>query len=64
MPKVYIRIGSPGSGNSKWLDEQYGLDKWIETPDNTGKWFDGCELADVLVFNDVSFGAIPALDVL
>ena len=37
--------------------------KWIEAPDNTGKWFDGCELADILVFNDVGFGAVPPLDV-
>jgi len=44
VPEVYIRIGPPGTGKSRWLDEQYGLDKWIEAPDNTGKWFDGCEL--------------------
>jgi len=63
VPEVYIRIGPPGTGKSRWLDEQYGLDKWIEAPDNTGKWFDGCELADILVFNDVCFGAVPPLDI-
>jgi len=63
VPEVYIRIGHPGTGRSRWLDEQYGLDKWIEVPDNTGKWFDGCELADILVFNDVQLGAVPTLDV-
>jgi hypothetical protein len=63
IPEVYIRIGPPGTGKSRWLDEQYGLDKWIEAPDNTGKWFDGCELADILVFNDVCLGAVPPLDV-
>ena len=62
-PEVYIRIGPPGTGKSRWLDEQYGLDKWIEAPDNTGKWFDGCELSDILVFNDVCCGAVPPLDI-
>ena len=62
VPFVYIRIGPPGTGKSRWLDEQYGLDKWIEAPDKTGKWFDGCELADILVFNDVCTGSIPPLD--
>ena len=28
-----------------------------------GQWFDGCELADILVFNDVCFGAVPPLDI-
>jgi len=63
VPEVYIRIGPAGTGKSRWLDEQYGLDKWIEAPDNTGKWFDGCELADILVFNDVCAGSIPPLDI-
>jgi len=63
VPEVYIRMGPPGTGKTKWLDDTYGLDKWIEAPDNSGHWFDGCELADVLVFNDVQFGAIPSMDV-
>jgi len=63
VPEVYIRIGPPGTGKSRWLDEQYGLDKWIEAPDNTRKWFDKCELADILVFNDVCCGAVPQLDI-
>ena len=62
-PEVYIRIGPPGTGKTRWLDEHYGLDKWIEALDNTGKWFDGCDLADILVFNDVQLGAVPPLDI-
>ena len=64
IPEVYIRIGPPGIGKSRWLNEEYGLglDKWIEAPDNTGNWFDGFELVDVLVFNDFQSGSIPALD--
>jgi len=63
VPEVYIRVGPPGTGKSRWLDEQYGLDKWIEAPDNNGKWFDGCDLADIIVFNDVGCGSCPPLDI-
>jgi len=62
-PKVYIRIGPPGTGKSRWLDEQFGLTGWVEAPDNTGKWFDGCDTSDVVVFNDVDRCACPPLDV-
>jgi len=31
VPEVYIRIGPPGTGKTRWLDEQYGLDQWIES---------------------------------
>ena len=63
-PKVYIRIGPHGTGKSCWLDEQYGLTGWVEAPDNTGKWFDGCDTSDVVVFNNVDHGSCPSLDVL
>ena len=36
VPEVYIRIGPAGTGKSRWLDDTYGLSKWIEAPDNTG----------------------------
>ena len=63
VPEVYTRVGPPGTGKSRWLDEQYGLDKWIEAPDNNDRWFDGCDLADIIVFNDVGFGSCPPLDI-
>ena len=62
-PEVYIRVGPAGTGKTKWLDDQFGLDKWIEAPYNSGKWFDGCDLADIIVFNDVCINCIPSLDV-
>jgi len=27
VPEVYIRVGPPGAGKTRWLDEKYGLDK-------------------------------------
>ena len=63
VPKVYIRIGTPGTGKSRWLGEQFSLSGWVEAPDNTGRWFDGCDASDVIVFNDVECGACPPLNV-
>lgn len=60
VPDVYVRIGPPGTGKTKWLDEQFGLDGWSTAPDNTGKWFDGCD-CDVVLFDDVEAGQIPPL---
>jgi len=60
-PEVYVRIGPPGTGKTRWMDEQFGLDGWNFAPDNTGKWFDGCD-CDVVLFDDVSVDAIPPLD--
>jgi len=61
-PKVYVRIGPPGTGKTRWMDEQFGFDGWVSAPDNTGKWFDGCD-RDVILFDDVQVGAVPTLDV-
>ena len=63
VPEVYVRVGPPGTGKNRWLDEQYGLSGWIEAPDNTGKWLDGCDTRDVVVFNDVDRNSIPPLHV-
>lgn len=59
-PDVYVRIGPPGTGKTRWMDEQFGLDGWTQAPDNTGRWFDGCD-RDVILFDDVEAGAIPPL---
>ncbi|AJP36442.1 replication-associated protein [Avon-Heathcote Estuary associated circular virus 17] len=60
MPEVYVRIGPAGTGKTRWMDEKFGLDGWIQAPDNTGKWFDGCD-RDVILFDDVEAGQIPPL---
>ena len=36
--KVYIRMGPPGTGKTRWLDEQFGLDQWIEAPPQVNDW--------------------------
>jgi len=64
QPKVYIRIGEPGSGKSRWLDEQFGLDGWAEMPDPTGTWFltETVSYSDTVVFNDVSRTQVPKIN--
>jgi len=51
-PKVYIKYDCPD--DTEWLNESFGVGKWHICPDNIGKWFDGCDRADVLVFNRMS----------
>lgn len=59
-PDVYVRIGPAGTGKTRWLDDTFGLDGWVFAPDNTGRWFDGCD-RDVICFDDVEAGQIPPL---
>lgn len=60
QPDVYVRIGPAGTGKTRWLDERFGTSGWISAPDNTGRWFDGCDV-DVVLFDDVDAKAIPPL---
>lgn len=60
MPEVYVRIGPAGTGKTRWMDEQFGLDGWTQAPDATGRWFDNCD-RDVILFDDVEAGSIPSL---
>lgn len=60
MPDVYLRFGAAGTGKTKWMDEQFGYDGWIQAPDNTGHWFNGCD-RDVILFDDVEAGQVPPL---
>jgi hypothetical protein len=56
---VYVRIGPPGTGKTKWFDDTYGPGNWVTSPDNNGHWFDGCD-HDVILFDDVEAGVIPS----
>ncbi|ALY05856.1 replication-associated protein [Ctenophore-associated circular virus 1] len=60
MPKVYVRIGPPGTGKTRWLDRKFGVGGYVIAPDNTGKWFDGCD-HDVILFDDVEIDQVPPL---
>lgn len=60
LPEVHLRIGPPGTGKTRWCDDQFGPDGWKFAPDNTGRWFDGCD-CDVIVFDDVERGQVPPL---
>lgn len=57
-PEVYVRIGPPGTGKTKWMDDTYGIGNWVTAPDNNGRWFDNCD-SDVILFDDVEAGEVP-----
>lgn len=60
VPEVYVRIGPAGTGKTRWLDDNYGTSGYAIAPDNTGRWYDGCD-RDVVLFDDVEAGKVPAL---
>lgn len=60
-PKVYIRVGLPDAGKSRYITDEHGFDnvwKWNST---MGKFFDGYCGEPVAVFEDVQKGEIPSL---
>lgn len=60
QPNVFVRYGPAGTGKTRWMDDYFGIGNWTYAPDNTGKWFDGCD-RDVILFDDVEAGQIPPL---
>jgi hypothetical protein len=36
VPDVYVRIGPPGTGKTRWMDDTYGIGNWVTVPDNNG----------------------------
>jgi hypothetical protein len=61
MPKVYIRVGDTGSGKTKWLDEQFGLDGWARMPNPTSSWWitPVVSRSDTVLIDDVSSEKVP-----
>lgn len=64
QPKVYIRVGDPGSGKTRWLDEQFGLDGWARMPNPTGSWFitPAVSYSDTVLIDDVGRGKVPKVE--
>jgi len=65
MPKVYIRIASDtGSGKTRWLDEQFGLDGWARMPNPTGNWWitPAVSYSDTVLVDDVGPEKIPKVE--
>jgi len=59
QPEVYIRWGPPGTGKTRWVDDNYGTN-WSRVPDNKGQWFDHCD-SDVVLFDDVKIDEVPPI---
>jgi len=64
MPKVYIRIGDSGSGKTRWLDEQFGLDGWARMPNPTSSWWITRTVANsrVVLIDDVGPAKVPKVE--
>lgn len=64
-PKVYIRIGDSGSGKTKWLDEQFGLNNWARMPNpSSGTWWitKRVSFSDNVLIDDVGPSKIPKIE--
>lgn len=64
MPKVYIRVGEAGSGKTRWLDEQFGVDGWARMPNPTGSWFITPTVSDsdTVLIDDVGPSKVPKVE--
>jgi predicted ATPase len=60
LPEVYIHWGPPGSGKTKWMDDNYGKTGWTRHPDNTTKWNDDCD-CDVILFDYIKVNEIASI---
>lgn len=60
-PTIYVRIGDPGTGKTKWA---YEHDPDLYTlPDLTGRWFGTYSGQPTVLFDDVEAGQVPSLAV-
>lgn len=64
MPKVYIRIGDSGSGKTRWLDDEFGLDGWARMPNPTGNWWitPTVSRARTVLIDDVGPAKVPKVE--
>lgn len=64
QPKVYIRIGDPGTGKTRWLDEQFGLDGWARMPDPNGTWWitESVSRSDTVLIDELGPKKAPKIE--
>ena len=62
QPEIYIRWGESGSGKTRWVYEQYGVDRVVVMLSKTGRWFNGIQYGDVMLFDDVGPDSIPKIE--
>lgn len=64
QPKVYIRIGDPGTGKTRWLDEQFGFNGWASMPDPNGTWWitPTVSRADTVLIDDLGPKKAPKIE--
>lgn len=60
-PAVYLRVGEPGVGKSRYVHEQHGYHDVWKWNSNMGQFFNGYRGEPVVVFEDVQKGEIPSL---
>jgi len=53
-----VRIGPPGTGKNKWMDDTHGIGNWVTAPDDTGRWFGRGMQFFLIFFFFYFFGAL------